>query len=163
MTLHSAVLTQGFLSYPREKSAFHISPWNTNVHQAWLSQQGQLLQTLAAAFSGSVTEPALICPCQHSPDKGNALPFRKNAKVWPTSLPPISSSVSIAYSSKACSYLGYQSCMTLKVISCDSPALYFPAVIHKTCLRFKNRAVTVHPWTIRSNRVIPSQHPTKTD
>lgn len=47
--LHSAILTSEFLNYPRDMSAFYISLQTTNVQQAWLPQQGQLLKTLAAA------------------------------------------------------------------------------------------------------------------
>lgn len=145
MTLHSAVLTQEFLNYPREKSAFHISPWNRNVQQAWLSQQGRLLQTLAAAFSGSVTEPALICPCQHSPDKGNALPFRKNAKVWPTSLPPISSSVA------------YLLISPKDVAIWDAKAVWLWRLFLVTALPFISRQLyTRHVYTSQNRAAHPS-------
>lgn len=73
MILHSTILTRGFLNYPRDMSAFYISLQKTNVQQAWLSQQGELPETLAAAFCGSVMELSLICLCQYCPDKGGAL------------------------------------------------------------------------------------------
>lgn len=61
-------------------------------------------------------------------------PFWQNAQVWPTYFPPISSSISVAYFSKACRYLGSHSHAALKVISCDNPGLSFPAVARKARL-----------------------------
>lgn len=57
-------------------------------------------------------------------------PFGQNAQIWPALLPLIWSSISIAYFYKTCSSFGCQSHRTLKVISCGSPGLSFPAVIH---------------------------------
>lgn len=73
MILYSTVLTREFLNYLREMTFFYISLQKTNVQQVWLSQQGQLPKTLAAAFCGSVMELALIYLCQYCPDKGGAL------------------------------------------------------------------------------------------
>lgn len=54
-------------------STFYVSLKKTNTQQAWLLQQGQLPETLSAAFCGPVMELSLICLCQYCPDKGGAL------------------------------------------------------------------------------------------
>lgn len=76
-----------------------------------------------------------------------------------THFSPSASSISTAYFSKACRYLGSHSHRAFKVISCDSPGLSFPAVTHKAhlCCTERSSASSLSQLQHQSTHAASSQ------